>query len=126
MSPLTLRQAQGERFSAAPVRGEPASLPFVVSLSNHERHRTLAPPTSKLETVSIQHYHVHEPQGVGFGWSVEQVVASFESAGHAILDARVVFGGMSAGNRIAHLAVQLAEHAGQIDYIRGVVQSQGK
>ncbi len=32
-----------------------------------------------------------------------------------------VFGDTSVGNRISHLIVELAEHTGQIDYIRGMM-----
>lgn len=31
-----------------------------------------------------------------------------------------VFGDISAGDRVAHLIVELAEHTGQIDYMRGL------
>ena len=89
-----------------------------------------------------------DPQDVGFGWSAERVAAFprvnlgdllaygdvvrartldfLGNADNAILDTIVpsdVYGDTSAGNRIAHLIVELAEHIGQIDYIRGLVQA---
>jgi hypothetical protein len=86
-----------------------------------------------------------DPQDVGFGWSAEQVAAFprvrltdllaygkavrartmdyLENAAPATMHDAVksdVFGDTSAGNRIAHLIVELAEHIGQIDYIHGL------
>jgi len=91
-----------------------------------------------------------DPQDVGFGWSAEQVAAFprvrlgdllaygeavrartldfLRNADYVIIGAIVtsdVFGDTSAGNRISHLIVELAEHIGQIDYIRGLVRGQG-
>ena len=88
----------------------------------------------------------HDPQDVGFGWSAEQVDAFprvrlgdllsygeavrartldyLRNADYGIMGAIVtsdVFGDMSVGNRISHLIVELAEHIGQIDYIRGLI-----
>ena len=86
-----------------------------------------------------------DQQDVGFGWSAERVAAFpqlrladllaygeavrartmdyLENADPATMYDIVksdVFGDTSAGNRIAHLIVELAEHIGQIDYIRGL------
>jgi hypothetical protein len=91
-----------------------------------------------------------DSQDVGFGWSVEQVAAFptvrlsdllaygeavrartvgyLEHADPATMDDMVesdVFGDTSVGNRIAHLIIELAEHIGQIDYIRGLLRSVG-
>jgi len=88
-----------------------------------------------------------DPQDVGFGWSAERVAAFprvrlsdllaygdavrartmdyLQNADLARMDDIVksdVFGDTSAANRIAHLIVELAEHIGQIDYIRGLQQ----
>ena len=87
-----------------------------------------------------------DPQDVGFGWTAAQVNAfpriklgdllaygeavrarTFDflrNADYGIMGAIVtsdVFGDMSVGNRISHLIVELAEHIGQIDYIRGLI-----
>ena len=93
---------------------------------------------------------LEDPQDVGFGWSAEQVAAFphvrladllaygeavrartvdyLENADPATMGNIVksdVFGDTSAGNRIAHLIVELAEHIGQVDYIRGLRHSEG-
>ena len=87
----------------------------------------------------------HDPQDVGFGWTAAQVNAfprvrldDLLAYGEAVrartldylqnvkpakMDDIVesdVFGDTSVGNRISHLIVELAEHTGQIDYIRGL------
>ena len=87
----------------------------------------------------------HDPQDVGFGWTAAQVNAFprvrlgdllayseavrartldfLRNADCAIMGAIVtsdVFGDTSACNRISHLIAELAEHTGQIDYIRGL------
>lgn len=89
-----------------------------------------------------------DPQDVGFGWTAEQVAAFprvklrdllayrqavrartldfLRQADDAVFRAIVpsdVFGDTSAGNRIAHLIVELAEHVGQIGYLKGLINS---
>jgi len=92
-----------------------------------------------------------DPKVTGFGYTAEQV-ASFPSVqlrdliayGEAVRASTVdylrsldpakfdeivksrLFGEVSIGNLIGHLLIEIAQHVGQIAYIRGLVREQGR